>query len=151
MRKIGSLSALSAALGGMLVLLLHAAPAQAAARTWVSGTGNDGNPCTRTSPCATYAVAFGLTDTGGEINCLDPGSFGTLFITKSISIVCDHTEGGVLSTASTGFIIDALAGSMVTLKGQDVDCLGSGTGINIVGAGVTMHIRGKAENTCSPT
>jgi hypothetical protein len=124
MRKIASLSA---ALGGMLVLVLHAAPVQAAPRTWVSGTGNDGNPCTRTQPCANYAVAFGLTDTGGEINCLDPGNFGTPTITKSISIVCDYTEGGVLATGGTiGLIINAPAGSIITLKGLDIECNGNG-------------------------
>jgi hypothetical protein len=138
MRKIASLSA---ALGGMLVFVLHAAPAQAAPRTWVSGTGTDAGACTRTAPCATYAFAFGVTDTGGEINCVDPGNFGTLNITKSISIVCDHTEGGVLNDGLVGFFINAPAGSIITLKGQDVDCLGGGlTGIQISGAGVTVHI-----------
>ena len=138
MTKIASLSA---ALGAMLGLLLHAAPAQAAARTWVSGTGTDAGTCTRTAPCLTYTFAFSQTDTGGEINCLDPGNFGFLTINKSISIVCDYTEGGVLVPPSNiGFFINAPAGSIVTLKGQDIDCSGSGFGILIIGAGVTVHI-----------
>ena len=148
MRKIASLSA---ALGAMLVLFLHAALTLVAAfgatvpppsRTWVSGTGTDAGTCTRTAPCLTYAFAFGVTDTGGEINCLDPGGFGTLAITKSISIVCDYTEGGVLVPAlDTGFLVNAPAGSIVTLKGQDVQCVGAGgLGITILGAGVTLHI-----------
>ena len=148
MRKIASLSA---ALGAMLVLLLHAAPAQAAARTWVSGTGTDAGTCTRTAPCLTYGFAFTQTDTGGEINCLDPGGFGPLTITKSISIVCDYTEGGVVpSPSSIGFLINAPAGSIVTLKGQDVDCLGnSAFGIGILGVGVTVHIHKAQIRNCS--
>ena len=150
MRNIASLSA---ALGGMLVLLLHAAPAQAAARTWVSGTGTDAGTCTRTAPCATYGFAFGVTDTGGEINCLDPGSFGRLTITKSISIVCDYTEGGVLVNAGgSGFFINAPAGSIVTLKGQDIECaINGGFGIGITGAGVTVHIHKVQIRNCRDT
>jgi hypothetical protein len=124
----------------MLVLLLHAAPAQAASRTWVSGIGSDSGLCTRIAPCLTYAQAILLTDTGGEINCLDPGSFGPLTIDKSISIVCDYTEGGVLAGGTTGFTINALAGSIITLKGQDIECLGFGAGIRVAGAGVVVHI-----------
>jgi hypothetical protein len=139
MRKIASLFA---ALSGMLALFLHTAPAQAVPRTWVSGTGSNANPCTRAEPCQGYATAFAATDTGGEINCLDPGSFGALTITRSISIVCDYTESGVFVSASpAGFTINAPAGSIITLKGQDVDCQGAAsTGITITGAGVVLHI-----------
>ena len=139
MTKIASLSA---ALGAMLGLLLHAAAAQAAPRTWVSGTGADAGTCTRTAPCLTYIFAITQTDTGGEINCLDPGGFGPLTINKSISVVCDYTEGGVVPLGgNTGVLVNAPAGSIVTLKGQDVECLGNGGfGINITGVGVTVHV-----------
>ena len=61
------------------------APAYAqASRTWVSGVGDDVNPCSRTAPCKTFAGAISKTAAGGEINCLDPGGFGALTITKSI-------------------------------------------------------------------
>src|SRR6266478_4367726 len=112
-----------------------------ATRTWVSGVGDDANPCSRTAPCKTYAGAISKTAVGGEINCLDPGGFGAVTIVKSISIICDYSEGGVLINANSGFIINAPAGSIVTLKGQDVECLGTGgNGVNIVGEGVTVHI-----------
>jgi hypothetical protein len=141
MRKIASLFA---ALGGMLVLFLHAVPAAAqSTRTWVSGVGDDSSTtCSRTAPCKTYAAAFALTSTGGEINCTDPGGFGTLLINKSISIVCDYTDGGVLVPASfIGFNISAPAGSIITLEGQDIECAGTGsTGIFIQNAGVAVHI-----------
>jgi hypothetical protein len=126
----------------MLVLFLHVAPAAAqASRTWVSGVGDDTSPvCSRTAPCKTFAAAFALTTTGGEINCTDPGGFGTLTITKSVSIVCDYTDGGVLGGGVNGVTIDAPAGSIVTLKGLDFECAGNGSGIAIANVGVTVHI-----------
>jgi hypothetical protein len=129
-------------LGLALMLIMSAGSAQAqATRTWVSGVGDDVNPCSRTAPCKTYAGAISKTATGGEINCLDPGGFGTVTITKSLSIVCDYTEGGVLAAGVNGFIINAPAGSIVTLKGQDVECFGTGiNGVEMVGVGVTLHL-----------
>ena len=57
-----------------------------ATRTWVSGVGDDANPCSRTAPCKTFAGAISKTAAGGEINVLDPGGFGAVTITKSITI-----------------------------------------------------------------
>jgi hypothetical protein len=142
MRKI----TLPAAMLGMLGVCLYAGPAQAqATRTWVASVpsgGDDLNPCSRTAPCKTYAKAFSVTATGGEINCVDPDGYGALTITKSISIVCDYTEGGVLASGGvTGFNINAPAGSIVTLKGQDIECVGTGfAGIRVLGAGVIVHV-----------
>jgi hypothetical protein len=147
MRKI----ALSiAALGLAFTPLLFAAPAHAqATRTWVSGVGDDVNPCSRTAPCKTYAGAISKTAPNGEINCLDPGGFGTLTITKSISIVCDYTEGGVLSANVNGFIVNAPAGSLVTLKGQDIECIGTGiNGIEMINVGVTLHVHKTQIRSC---
>src|SRR5476651_1582165 len=88
---------LTSILGGMLVALLQVAPAQAqATRTWVSGVGDDANPCSRTAPCKTYAGAISKTATNGEINCIDPGGFGSLTITKAITISCEIGTAGVL-------------------------------------------------------
>src|ERR1700686_1648883 len=90
-------------------MALFSMPANAqASRTWVSGVGDDANPCSRTAPCKTFAGAISKTAAAGEINCIDPGGFGALTITKSISIVCDYTEAGVLSANTTGFLINAL-------------------------------------------
>jgi hypothetical protein len=147
MRKI----ALSiAAFGLAFTPLLFAAPAHAqATRTWVSGTGDDANPCSRTAPCKTYAGAISKTQANGEINCIDPGGFGSVTITKSLSIVCDNTEGGVLAAGTFGFNINAPAGSIVTLKGQDVECIGTGTnGIQMVGVGVTLHVHKVQVRSC---
>lgn len=56
-----------------------------ATRTWVSSVGDDANPCSRTAPCKTLAGAISKTAAGGEIDALDPGGFGALMITKSIT------------------------------------------------------------------
>src|SRR5438132_1987319 len=73
-----------------------------ATRTWVSGVGDDANPCSRTAPCKTFAGAISKTATGGEIDCLDPGGFGAVTITKSITI--DGTTGaGFGSILAAGF------------------------------------------------
>src|SRR5258707_3375226 len=92
-------SALSSALlGTLFVAGLAIAPAHAqATRTWVSGVGDDANPCSRTAPCKTFASAISKTAPAGEINVLDPGGFGAVTITKSISIYNDGVcEAGVL-------------------------------------------------------
>src|SRR2546421_10988885 len=94
-----------------LALIALAIPASASAqatRTWVSGVGDDANPCSRTAPCKTFAGAISKTAAGGEINCLDPGGYGSVTITKSMTIDCDFT-GGVLNSGFNGVIIISAA------------------------------------------
>src|SRR5947209_3449891 len=148
---MGSVTRVLAAIGMIAAALsFSAGTAQAqATRTWVSGVGDDANPCSRTAPCKTYAGAISKTAPNGEINCLDPGGFGSVTITKSMSIVCDYTEGGVLANGVFGFNINAPAGSIITLKGQDVECVGTGTnGIQVLGAGVTLHVHKTQIRSC---
>src|SRR3954447_7855270 len=103
MSKTSILLALAAT---SLVVLLQAAPAHAqASRTWVSGVGDDANPCSRTAPCKTFAGAISKTALNGEINCLDPGGFGTVTITKSITIDCHEIFAGVLNAGLNGINI----------------------------------------------
>src|SRR5258707_2628757 len=78
-----------------------------ATRTWVSGVGDDANPCSRTAPCKTFAGAISKTAVGGEIDCLDPGGFGQVTITKAITIDCDSGTGGGLARAGTGILCHA--------------------------------------------
>jgi hypothetical protein len=110
--------------------LLLAAPAHAqATRTWVSGVGDDVNPCSRTAPCKTFSGAISKTAAGGEINCLDPGGFGVITITKSLTIDCTGTIGGILSAGSPGAAtVNAAATDKVVLRGLQID--GAGTGTN---------------------
>src|SRR6202030_3822199 len=90
-------------LGGALLMLAFTSVASAqATRTWVSGVGDDANPCSRTASCKTSAGAISKTSDGGEIDCLDPGGFGTVTITKSMIIDCDFGTGGILSSGTFG-------------------------------------------------
>lgn len=117
-------------------------PASAqAVRTWVSGVGDDANPCSRTAPCKTFAGAISKTKTGGEINCLDSGGFGSVTITKPIAIICDAVEAGIAS-AGNGISVNLTNGTdQVLLSGLDIiGATPEGSGIRILGAG-TVHIR----------
>jgi hypothetical protein len=94
-------------LGSAVAVALSAAPASAqATRTFISGVGNDADPCSRTAPCRTFAGAIVKTFINGEINCLDPGGYGTVNITKSITIDCTGTFGSDLSSGTTGVIVN---------------------------------------------
>jgi hypothetical protein len=106
-----------------------------ATRTWVSGVGDDANPCSRTAPCKTFAGAISKTAANGEINCLDPGGFGAITITKSITIDCTGTFGSILNSGTNGVIInDSVTASPntieVMLRGLAIDGGGSTPGIN---------------------
>ena len=112
----------------LVALALPASASAQATRTWVSGLGDDANPCSRTAPCKTFAGAISKTATNGEINCIDPGGFGGVTITKSIAIKCHYTEGGVLVSGTNAIVVNAATTSRVTLKGLDIN--GIGTGLN---------------------
>ena len=99
-----------------------------ATRTWVSGVGDDVNPCSRTAPCKTFAGAISKTATGGEIDCIDPGGFGAVTITKSITIDGGGTLASILSSGTTGITINAPAGSVVVIRNLSIN--GAGTGLN---------------------
>lgn len=133
--------------------LAFASMAQAqATRTWVSGVGDDANPCSRTAPCKTFAGAISKTATGGEIDALDSAGFGAVTITKSITI--DGARGfigGILSAGTTGVIVNAPSTAVVVLRNLSIN--GAGTGVfgvrvlavgtitveNCVIAGMTNH------------
>ena len=122
-----------------LAPLFCGSTAQAQTRTWVSGTGDDAFPCSRTAPCKTFAGAISKTAAGGIINCLDPGGFGAVTITKSITIDCTATFAGVLAVGTNGIVINA-AGAVVNLRGLDIEGEGQGLiGINVFSAGV-VHV-----------
>src|SRR5467141_2396265 len=94
---------LGAAAACTVTMLFLASPASAqATRTWVSGVGDDANPCSRTAPCKTFAGAISKTAAAGEINVLDPGGYGAVTITKSISIDCSEVFGSVLVSGTNG-------------------------------------------------
>src|SRR5258707_519091 len=131
---------LAAVFGAALAACLYAAPSHAqATRTWVSGVGDDANPCSRTAPCKTFAGAISKTAVNGEIDCLDPGGFGAVTITKSITINCDVGTGGILPGVTNAININA-AGSTVTLRALDLQGVGQGiNGVNVIAASV-VHL-----------
>lgn len=91
----------------MIVFSLVAlSSAYAQSRTWVSGVGDDLNPCSRTAPCKTFAGAISKTAVHGEINCLDPGAYGSVTITKSIQIDCHEVFAGITHPSTNGISIN---------------------------------------------
>ena len=124
-------------IGTAVILLALAASASAqATRTWVSGVGDDANPCSRTAPCKTFAGAISKTAVGGEIDVLDPGGFGAVTITKAISIEAEGVIAGVLVSGTNGIVVSAPAGSNVILRGLTIEGLGTGlNGISFSGGG----------------
>jgi len=118
---------------------LSALPASAqATRTWVSGVGSDANPCSRTAPCQTFAGAISKTAAGGEIDCLDPGGFGAVTITKAITIDCGGVTGGILAAAVNGVIINAGVNDRIVLRNLSIQ--GVGTGINAIRFLAGLHL-----------
>ena len=118
-----------------------ASTAQAqATRTWVSGVGDDANPCSRTAPCATFAGALPKTASGGQISVLDPGDYGDVTIAKPLSIIAAGDFGSIVNSGGiTGITISAAipAGSRVLIRGIEIDGAGLTpglNGVNVLGA-----------------
>src|SRR5947209_15119926 len=130
-----------ALIAGSLSALSFVSPASAqATRTWVSGVGDDANPCSRTAPCKTFAGAISKTATFGEINVLDPGGFGGLTINKSITVRSESVEAGVLVSGTNGIIVNLPAATdTVHIEGLDIEGLGASTtslnGVHMIGLG----------------
>jgi hypothetical protein len=134
--------------GTTLALFALSAPAHAqATRTWVSGVGNDANPCSLTAPCKTFAGAISKTFINGEIDCLDPGGFGTITITKSITIDCTGTFGSILASGVNGVNINIAVNAndpfrTVRLRGLSINGTGAsgtiGTRTGLKGISITQ-------------
>lgn len=129
----------------VLIYLLPTAAEAQATRTWVSGVGDDANPCSRTAPCKTFAGAISKTAPGGEIDALDPGGYGAVTITKSIAI-----DGGggqvasILVSGTNGIVVQAGPTDVVTLRNLSMNGIASGGagGLNGVRylSGAALHI-----------
>jgi len=123
------------------VAIAFTAMAQAqATRTWVSGVGDDANPCSRTAPCKTFAGAISKTAPAGEINVLDPGGFGAVTITKPITISSEGFEAGVLVSGTNAIIVNVPnATDVVVLRGLDIEGLNTGlSGITVLTGGTVQ-------------
>ncbi|HET8678315.1 MAG TPA: right-handed parallel beta-helix repeat-containing protein [Blastocatellia bacterium] len=129
------------ALAVLAVCFLFSSMAQAqATRTWVSGVGDDVNPCSRTAPCKTFAGAISKTAAGGEISVLDPGGFGAVTITKSITIEGGGIRGSITASLVNGIVINAGVNDTVRIRNISINGVGNGlNGIRYL-AGKTLHV-----------
>ena len=125
-----------------LIIASLAMPAKAAlsSHTFVSGVGDDANPCTRTAPCATFAGTISQTAAGGTVECLDPGEFGTglgtftpVTIAQSVTIDCEKTTGSFVAAGVNGISV-AGNGIVVNLRGLSI----AGNGTGLIGINVTQ-------------
>jgi hypothetical protein len=146
-------------LAAMTPLWFGTAAQAQATRTWVSGVGDDVNPCSRTAPCKTFAGAISKTAAQGEINVLDPAGYGAVTITKSITISSVGFEAGVVVSGTNGIVINAGANDTVVLEGLDLEGLGTGLdGIRVTSGGKVYvkntkihHFAGNGINMASST
>jgi hypothetical protein len=131
---------LRASFASFLLLAAASSASAQASRTWVSGVGDDANPCSRTAPCKTFAGAISKTAAGGEIDALDPGGFGAVTITKSITISGAGTFASILASGTNGVVVNAGANDVVTLRGLSINGNGTGlSGIRFLAAGA-LHV-----------
>lgn len=134
-------------LSAAAILLLASGSAYAqATRTWVSGVGDDANPCSRTAPCKTFPGAISKTAAGGEIDVLDPGGYGAVTITKSITInAMDAEEAGILVQGTNGIVVNCASdpNCNVVIRGININGGPPGssslTGIKFI-AGGALHV-----------
>ncbi len=127
---------------GLISAVLPGSPASAqATRTWVSGVGDDANPCSRTAPCKTWAGAISKTAPGGEIDAFDPGGFGALTITKAITL-----DGGggqvasVLVSGTNGIVVAAGANDVVIIRNLRINGLNSGLNGILYNSGAQLSV-----------
>ena len=129
---------------GLILSVVSASSFAQATRTWVSGVGDDANPCSRTAPCKTFAGAISKTAAGGEINAIDPGGYGAVTITKSITIDGAGTNASILAAGTSGVIVNAAASDVVILRNLSIN--GASTGLNGIRflAGAALHVENVA-------
>lgn len=138
MKRIAVTLSLVATLG-----IASLAQAQAT-RTWVSGVGDDANPCSRTAPCKTFAGAISKTAAGGEIDVLDPGGFGAVTITKSLKIDGGPFTGGILAAGVNGILVNAAATDVIMIRNISFNgnnTVGAFNGIRVLSA-KALHVDG---------
>lgn len=120
---------------GLLFTCNLLAQAQAT-RTWVSGTGDDANPCSRTAPCKTFAGAFTKTAGGGEIDAMDAGGYGPITISRSVAIEGAGTMASILPGGTNAIVVNAGATDNVILRNLSLTGVGGGTkGIYFIAGG----------------
>ena len=117
-------------------MLLGSSAFAQATRTWVSGVGDDVNPCSRTAPCKTFAGAISKTAVGGEISVLDPGGYGAVTITKPITISGVGEQASILASGTNGVNVNITVAPVAPHNPPVVTL----RNIQINGAGVTLGL-----------
>src|SRR5579862_6945620 len=120
MRVSGIILALACA----ATFLAPTAASAQATRTWISGVGDDVNPCSRTAPCKTFPGAIAKTAAGGEIDTLDPGGFGAVTVVKAITLADEGVgEGGILVAGTNGVTVNCSTdpNCVVVVRGLQID------------------------------
>jgi Right handed beta helix region len=130
MRQLMSMKKLALLVAVVAATAVGSATAHAQnARTWVSGTGTNNSQCSVTQPCATFAQAIAATASGGEIDCLDPGGFGPVTISISVTIDCEGaSNGGITVSSGTNAITINTTNIVVNLIGLDINGNGTNSG-----------------------
>lgn len=108
--------------------------AQGAQRVYVSAIGgNDANAasnCAPTAPCRTFGTAVATVDAGGEVVVLDSGAYGSVTISKSVSLIAPAGVYGGISVfpSADGVLIDT-PGVEVLLRGLVINGMGGARGV----------------------
>ncbi len=127
--------------GSFVAMLVSATPAAAAQRRFVRSDGIDSNPCTLQQPCRGFAAAIAVTDPDGEIVVLDSAGYGSVTVTKAVSIIAPPGVYAGISVfaGQDGVTVNAGATDKVALRGLAIGGQGGNRGIVIVAAG-DVHI-----------
>ena len=125
---------------GCFAAQTFAAAAPPPQRTFVSAvSGVDSGSCTRSSPCRNFAAAIAAVNADGEVVVLDSGGYGSVVITKPVSLIA---PAGVIASV-TGFSDQAIAvnpgGGIVNLRGLYLNSQGAPTGIEFA-SGDVLHV-----------
>jgi len=118
---------------GLIVLLAPGRASAQATHTWISGVGDDANPCSRTAPCRTWAGAISKTAAGGEIGALDPATFGSVTITKAITIDGNGSEASTIAPGTNGITVNVATAGHVVLRNLSINGIGDGASPGLSG------------------
>lgn len=135
--NVGKKNAFSISVPAIALFLLAGQAAHGqSTRTWVSVNGSDGNDCSRATPCRTLSSALARSSSGGEIDVLDSGDFGTVTLNKSITVLAPGVLGGIQAPSGTAITINAGPNDRVVLRGLTIDGLGTGLdGVSFLAGG----------------
>jgi len=133
--------------------------AMTAQRTFVASTGSDVNPCSIAAPCRGFARAITQTSAGGEVVVLDSAGYGSVTVTKSVSIIAPAgIYAGISVLSGDGVTVNA-PGATVVLHGLSINGQGGDRGVSLLAAARLrvencvvsgMHVAGISHTAAGP-